>query len=157
MRTRNRNLQKNQGSPSQRRKKKKNEASKSAPQRNQNLPIRNESEPSAHCFWAESSDKRVSAQYLRPNFQPIYHQAQVFDAGVAAKRAPAEYRRRELKRPGRDRREIELLTCQHDLIDERRSFLRQALAGLGAFRLERSSYLLGKRSAVGKSQVAQQA
>src|SRR5258706_16439858 len=74
MRTRNRNLQKNQGSPSQRRKKKKNEARKSAPQRNQNLPIRNESEPSAHCFWAESSDKRVSAQYLRPNFQPIYQQ-----------------------------------------------------------------------------------
>src|SRR5260221_6422534 len=85
MRTRNRNLQKNQGSPSQRRKKKKNEASKSAPQRNQNLPIRNESEPSAHCFWAEGSDKRVSAQYLRPNFQPIYqHQSsQHHDAGIA--------------------------------------------------------------------------
>src|SRR5436305_8567430 len=73
MRKRNRNLQKNQGSPSQRKKKKKNEARKSAPQRNQNLPIRNESEPSAHCFWAEYSDKRPSAQYLRPNFQPIYH------------------------------------------------------------------------------------
>src|SRR5258708_36067158 len=72
MRARNRNLQKNQGSPSQRRKKKKNEARKSAPRRNQNLPIRNESEPSAHCFWAEGSDKRVSAQYLRPNLQPIY-------------------------------------------------------------------------------------
>lgn len=30
------------------------------------------SEPSAHRFLAESSDKRPSAQHLRPNFQPIY-------------------------------------------------------------------------------------
>jgi hypothetical protein len=34
--------------------------------------LRNESELSAHPFWAEGSDKRPSAQYLRPNFQPIY-------------------------------------------------------------------------------------
>src|SRR6266702_4933840 len=33
----------------------------------------NRAEPSAHCFLAESSDKRPSAQYLRPNLQPIYH------------------------------------------------------------------------------------
>src|SRR5947209_15501603 len=33
----------------------------------------NRVEPSAHRFWAEGSDKRVSAQYLRPNIQPIYH------------------------------------------------------------------------------------
>jgi len=32
----------------------------------------NVSEPSAQRFLAESSDKRLSAQYLRPNFQPIY-------------------------------------------------------------------------------------
>ncbi len=70
---RNRNLQKNQGSQIQRTKKEKNEAGKSALQRNQNLPIRNESELSGHCFWAEGSDKRLSAQFLRPNFQPIDH------------------------------------------------------------------------------------
>jgi hypothetical protein len=29
-------------------------------------------EPSAHYFLAEGSDKRPSAQYLRPNIQPIY-------------------------------------------------------------------------------------
>ena len=34
------------------------------------------SEPSVQHFWAESSDKGLSAQYLRPNFQPIYHQGQ---------------------------------------------------------------------------------
>jgi hypothetical protein len=33
----------------------------------------NRVEPSAHRFWAEGSDKRPSAQYLRPNIQPIYH------------------------------------------------------------------------------------
>src|SRR5215831_5243783 len=38
-------------------------------------PIRNASEPSVQHFWAESSDKGLSAQYLRPNFQPIYHVA----------------------------------------------------------------------------------
>src|SRR6266487_6974762 len=32
----------------------------------------NRAEPSAHRFLAESSDKRPSAQYLRPNLQPIY-------------------------------------------------------------------------------------
>jgi hypothetical protein len=31
------------------------------------------SEHSAHRFLAECSDKRPSAQHLRPNFQPIYH------------------------------------------------------------------------------------
>ena len=29
-------------------------------------------EPSTHYFWAEGSDKGPSAQYLRPNLQPIY-------------------------------------------------------------------------------------
>jgi hypothetical protein len=28
----------------------------------------------AHYFWAEGSDKGPSAQYLRPNLQPIYRQ-----------------------------------------------------------------------------------
>ena len=32
----------------------------------------NRVEPSAHRFLAESSDKRLSTQYLRPNIQPIY-------------------------------------------------------------------------------------
>src|SRR6266487_6564548 len=32
----------------------------------------NRAEPSAHRFLAECSDKRPSAQYLRPNLQPIY-------------------------------------------------------------------------------------
>ncbi len=32
-------------------------------------------EPSAHRFLAEGSDKRPSAQYLRPNLQPIYQRA----------------------------------------------------------------------------------
>ena len=53
-------------------KKGENEAGKSAHWRNLSPTIRNESEPSAQFFWAESSDKRVSAQYLRPNIQPIY-------------------------------------------------------------------------------------
>src|SRR5215510_5356331 len=35
-------------------------------------PIRNESEPSSTYFLAESSDKDISAQYLRPNIHPIY-------------------------------------------------------------------------------------
>jgi Rhodopirellula transposase DDE domain len=35
----------------------------------------NRVEPSAHRFWAEGSDKRLSTQYLRPNIQPIYHKA----------------------------------------------------------------------------------
>jgi serine phosphatase RsbU (regulator of sigma subunit) len=35
----------------------------------------NRVEPSAHYFWAEGSDKGPSAQYLRPNIEPIYHQA----------------------------------------------------------------------------------
>ncbi len=35
----------------------------------------NRAEPSAHYFLAETSDKRLSAQYLRPNIQPIYHLA----------------------------------------------------------------------------------
>src|SRR5438128_2520793 len=34
----------------------------------------NRVEPSAHYFWAEGSDKRPSAQYLRPNIQPIYQE-----------------------------------------------------------------------------------
>ena len=36
-------------------------------------PIGNASEPSSTYFLAESSDKGLSAQYLRPNIQPIYH------------------------------------------------------------------------------------
>ena len=35
----------------------------------------NRVEPSAHSFWAEGSDKRPSAQYLRPNLEPIYQMA----------------------------------------------------------------------------------
>ena len=34
----------------------------------------NRAELSAHRFLAESSDKGSSAQHLRPNFQPIYHE-----------------------------------------------------------------------------------
>jgi hypothetical protein len=49
------------------------EEGKSDLQRNQNLPIRNESEHSGHCFWAECSDKGLSAQYLRPKIRAIYH------------------------------------------------------------------------------------
>src|SRR5258708_36613485 len=33
----------------------------------------NRVEPSAYYFCAEGSDKGHSAQYLRPNLQPIYH------------------------------------------------------------------------------------
>jgi len=55
---------------------------KNAPQKNQNHPIRNKSEPSAQRFWAESSDKGVSAQYLRPNLQPIYQYGFVVDYKV---------------------------------------------------------------------------
>src|SRR6266704_6207926 len=33
----------------------------------------NRVEPSAYYFWAEGSDKGPSAQYLRPNLEPIYH------------------------------------------------------------------------------------
>jgi hypothetical protein len=40
---------------------------------NRGIPIRNESEPSSKYFLAESSDKDISAQYLRPNIHPIYH------------------------------------------------------------------------------------
>jgi hypothetical protein len=40
----------------------------------------NLSELSAHRFWAESSDKRLSAQDLRPNIRPIYHQRPDRDA-----------------------------------------------------------------------------
>ena len=38
----------------------------------------NRVEPSAHYFWAEGSDKGPSAQYLRPNLQPIYHLTTAF-------------------------------------------------------------------------------
>ncbi len=33
----------------------------------------NSVEPSPKCFLAESSDNAISAQYFRPNLQPIYH------------------------------------------------------------------------------------
>src|SRR5262249_42497700 len=39
---------------------------------NRGTPIRNASEPSSKYFLAESSDKDISAQYLRPNIHPIY-------------------------------------------------------------------------------------
>jgi hypothetical protein len=35
-------------------------------------------EPWAQYFWAETSDKGPSAQYLRPNFQPIYQKSPLF-------------------------------------------------------------------------------
>src|SRR6266446_4808216 len=69
-----RNPENNRRSQSQTVQKKQSEEGKSALQRNLNTPIRNASEPSVQHFWAESSDKGLSAQYLRPNFQPIYHQ-----------------------------------------------------------------------------------
>jgi hypothetical protein len=53
-------------------KKKRSRAGKSAPQRNRKIPIRNESESLAHCFWAEGSDKRPSTQYLRPNLSRLF-------------------------------------------------------------------------------------
>src|SRR6266478_6072487 len=68
-----RNPENNRRSQSQTVQKKQSEEGKSALQRNLNTPIRNASEPSVQHFWAESSDKGLSAQYLRPNFQPIYH------------------------------------------------------------------------------------
>ena len=55
-------------------------------------------------------------------------QAQVFDAGIATKRAPGEHSRRKIKRLGHDQREIDLLTCQHDLVDECRALFYQALS-----------------------------
>src|SRR5258708_28646869 len=73
MRMRNRNPLKNQRSQSQKARKKQSEAGSSVSQRNQKIPIRNESEPSAHCFWTESSDKGNSIQHFRPNIEPIYH------------------------------------------------------------------------------------
>jgi hypothetical protein len=39
----------------------------------------NRVEPSAHRFWAEGSDKRLSTQYLRPNIQPIYQLVPGYD------------------------------------------------------------------------------
>src|SRR5438067_919128 len=72
MRARNRKPQKNRRSQSQTAKKQKSEEGKSARQRNPNTPIRNEFDVSPQVFWAECSDKRLSAQYLRPNIQPIY-------------------------------------------------------------------------------------
>src|SRR6266478_5496985 len=69
-----RNPQNNRRSQSQTVQKKQSEEGKSALQRNLNTPIRNASEPSVQHFWAESSDKGLSAQYLRPNFQPIYQE-----------------------------------------------------------------------------------
>ena len=59
--------------------KRKRKAGNRSPQRNHTSHLRNESEPSAHRFWAEGSDKRPSAQHLRPNLQPIYH----YDLGVS--------------------------------------------------------------------------
>jgi MFS family permease len=39
--------------------------------------LRNESEPSAHGFWAESSDKGISAQYFRSIIQRNYQLGRV--------------------------------------------------------------------------------
>ena len=36
--------------------------------------LRHEFELSVHPFWTQGSDKRPSAQYLRPNLQPIYQE-----------------------------------------------------------------------------------
>jgi len=44
----------------------------------------NRVEPSAHYFWAEGSDKGPSAQYLRPNIEPIYHQCSDANTGKLA-------------------------------------------------------------------------
>src|SRR5712691_9936497 len=83
MRARNRKRQKNRRSQSQTAKKQKSEEGKSARQRNPNTPIRNEFDVSLQVFWAECSDKRLSAQYLRPNIQPIYHHPATPSSGHA--------------------------------------------------------------------------
>ena len=87
--------------------------------------------------------------HLQLEVRRISRLAQLLDAGTATKRAPAEHTRRQVKRLGRDRREIELLARQHDLIDEGRALLRQALASLVAFHPERRGHLLDQRLRVG--------
>ncbi len=77
--------------------------------------------------------------------------AQLLDAGATAK-----HRRREVKCLGHDGREIELLTCQHGLIDQSGALLRQALAALVAFRPQRRGHLLGQCLRVGDAQLTQQ-
>lgn len=51
---------------------KRSEAGNNALKGHRGPPIRNKSEPSSTYFLGESSDKDISAQYLRPNIHPIY-------------------------------------------------------------------------------------
>jgi len=83
----------------------------------------------------------------------MWGQAQFLKAGASAKCAPGEDSWLQLKGLGHDSRELELLTRQHDRIDEGRVLLRQALVALVAFRPERCGHLLGERSAIGNAQV----
>src|SRR5260221_4158353 len=112
------------------------------------------SEPlSSRCLTFALQFLQFQSATLRLQFEvcSVSRQAQMLDAGVATKLAPAEHTQYLLKRLGHDRREIDLLACQHDLIDERRALLRQALAALVAFRPERRDPLLGKHSAAGNA------
>src|SRR5579859_5126605 len=68
--------------------------------------------------------------HLQLEVRRVMRLAQLLDAGIAAKRAPAEHRLREIKRLGHDQWEIKLLAGQHHLVDEGRTFFRQALARL---------------------------
>src|SRR5262249_464780 len=68
------NPEKNQRNRSHKATRKQSAAGNNTLKGNQGTPIRNESEPSSTYFLAESSDKDISAQYLRPNIHPIYHQ-----------------------------------------------------------------------------------
>src|SRR5262249_10113265 len=67
------NPEKNQRNRSHKATRKQSAAGNNTLKGNQGTPIRNESEPSSTYFLAESSDKDISAQYLRPNIHPIYH------------------------------------------------------------------------------------
>src|SRR5215510_5784503 len=67
------NPEKNQRNRSHKATRKQSAAGNNALKGNRGTPIRNESEPSSTYFLAESSDKDISAQYLRPNIHPIYH------------------------------------------------------------------------------------
>src|SRR6266852_2571804 len=73
MNRRNRSQEKNKRSRSQKAGKQKSR--KNSPLlTNQRTHLRNESEFSPKRFLDENSDKGVSAQYLRPNIHPIYHE-----------------------------------------------------------------------------------
>src|SRR5215831_15786943 len=76
------NPEKNQRNRSHKATRKQSAAGNNTLKGNQGTPIRNESEPSSTYFLAESSDKDISAQYMRPNIHPIYHEVKTFPALV---------------------------------------------------------------------------